>query len=80
MFDTQDKVVSGIIGDGGTLSQRTKEFTLDHGKMDITADLFDEDALIIENNQAHKVSLCNQDIFYCIIHKGNQDQAHRSGL
>ena len=61
MFDTQDKVVSGIIGDGGTLSQRTKEFTLDHGKMDITADLFDEDALIIENNQAHKVSLCNQE-------------------
>lgn len=29
--------------------------------LDITADLFDDDALIIENNQAHKVSLCNQE-------------------
>ena len=29
--------------------------------LDITADLFDDDALIIENNQAHKVLLCNQE-------------------
>lgn len=59
-FDTDNKITSAIIGDGGTLSVRTKEYPLNHGVMDITADLFDEDALIIENNQAHKVSLCNQ--------------------
>lgn len=29
--------------------------------MDITADLFDEDALIIEHDQAHRVSLCDPD-------------------
>ena len=60
-FDTEHKITASIIGNGGTLSARTKEYTLNHGMMDITADLFDEDALIIENNQAHKVSLCNQE-------------------
>lgn len=58
-FDTNDKVTASIIGNGGTLSTRTKEYRLDHGMMDITADLFDEDALIVENNQAHRVSLCD---------------------
>lgn len=59
LFDTNDKITSSIIGNGGTLSTRTKEYCLDHGMMNLTADLFDEDALIIENNQAHKVALCN---------------------
>lgn len=58
-FDTSDKITAAIIGDGGTLSQRTKEYALKDGMMELTADLFDEDALIIENNQAHKVSLCD---------------------
>lgn len=61
LFDTDSKITSAIIGNGGTLSARTKEYPLHHGMMDISADLFDEDALIIENNQAHKVSLCNQE-------------------
>ena len=60
-FDTDDKITAAIIGNGGTLSERTKEYPLNHGMMDITADLFDMDALIIENNQAHKVSLCNPE-------------------
>lgn len=58
-FDTDNKITAAIIGNGGTLSARTKEYALNNGMMEITADLFDEDALIIENNQAHKVSLCN---------------------
>lgn len=61
LFDTDDKITASIIGNGGTLSPRTKEYALNNGMMDITADLFDEDALIIENNQAHKVSLCDKD-------------------
>lgn len=60
-FDAGNKITSGIIGEGGTLSSRTKEYTLKDGLMDITAGLFDEDALIIENNQAHKVSLCDRE-------------------
>ena len=58
-FDTNDKITAAIIGNGGTLSARTKKYALKDGMMDITADLFDEDALIIEHNQAHKVSLCD---------------------
>ena len=61
LFDVDDKITAAIIGDGGTLSARTKEYALKNGMMDIMADLFDEDALIIENNQAHKVSLCGRD-------------------
>lgn len=60
-FDTQDKITAAIIGNGGTLSARTKEYALKDGMMDITAGLFDEDALIIENGQAHKVSLCDKE-------------------
>lgn len=59
-FDTDHKIIASIIGNGGTLSARTKEYVLKDGKMDLTADLFDEDALIIENDQAHKVSLCDR--------------------
>lgn len=61
LFDTDNKITASIIGNGGTLSARTKEYTLKGGMMDITADLFDEDALIIENGQAHRVSLCGPD-------------------
>lgn len=60
-FDTDNKITAAFIGNGGTLSERTKEYVLKGGMMDITADLFDEDALIIENGQAHKVSLCNPE-------------------
>ena len=61
LFDEKDKITSGIIGNGGTLSARTKDFILQDGMMDITADLFDEDALIIEHDQAHSVALCDSE-------------------
>lgn len=59
-FDAKNKITSGIIEEGGALSRRTKEYALKDGYMDITADLFDEDALIIEKDQAHRVSLCDR--------------------
>lgn len=59
LFDTEDKIVSGVVGKGSMLTERTKEFILRDKMMDITADLFDDDALVIEHNQAHKVSLCD---------------------
>lgn len=61
LFDAEDKMTSATIGAGGTLSTHTKEYVLKGGMMDITADLFDGDALIIENNQAHTVSLCDRE-------------------
>ncbi len=59
LFDTEDRIVSGVVGKGSMLTERTKEFILRDKMMDITADFFDDDALVIEHNQAHKVSLCD---------------------
>ena len=61
LFDEKDTIIASVIGDHGTLSSRKKAYTLNNGYMNITADLFDEDALVVEDNQAHKVSLCNQE-------------------
>ena len=61
LFDEKDTIIASVIGDHGTLSSRKKAYTLNNGYMNITVDLFDEDALIVEDNQAHKVSLCNQE-------------------
>ena len=59
LFDTKDKLVSSIVGENSTLTERTKEYALRDGMMNITADLFDVDTLILEQNQAHEVSLCD---------------------
>ena len=59
LFDTKDKIISSIVGAGSLLSERTKEYALRDGMMDITEGLFDEDALVIEQDQAHRVSLCD---------------------
>jgi galactose mutarotase-like enzyme len=61
-FDNEaDTLIASVIGKGGTLSSRKKAYSLDNGYMNITKHLFDDDALIIEENQAHKVSLCTPD-------------------
>ncbi len=57
-FDTDKDIVSGVL-QGGVLSERTKLHGLTDGYLKITEDLFSEDALIIEGNQAHEVSLCD---------------------
>ena len=59
LFDTKEKIVSSVVGTGSLLSERTKEYALRDGMLDITEGLFDEDALVIERDQAHKVSLCD---------------------
>lgn len=62
LIDARDNtIISSEIGENGTLLLRKKGYVLKSGYMNITKNLFDEDALIIENNQAHKVSLCNKD-------------------
>ncbi len=60
LFDTNDTIISGVIGNNGTLSLRKKAYALNNGYLNITADLFDDDALIVEDNQAHRVSLCDK--------------------
>ncbi len=60
LFDTSDTIISDVIGNNGALSLRRKAYVLNNGYMNITADLFDDDALIVEDNQAHRVSLCDK--------------------
>lgn len=59
LFDTRDKIISSVVGTGSLLSERTKEYALRDGTLEITESLFAEDALVIEHDQAHKVSLCD---------------------
>jgi galactose mutarotase-like enzyme len=60
--DAKEVLLSSVIGKGGTLTSRKKAYALnDGGYMNITDNLFDDDALIIEDHQAHEVSLCTPD-------------------
>lgn len=61
LFDTKKTLIASVIGDNGTLSSRKKAYALNGGYMKITPNLFDEDALIIENHQAHNVALCDKE-------------------
>lgn len=55
---TNSDIVSSVIGEGGVLNGTQKKYMLVDGVLPITEDLFDDDALVIENSQAKKVSLC----------------------
>lgn len=56
-FDTADKIVSSMLGEGGLLTNEKKTYALNNGVLAVTKDLFDNDALVVEGNQAHEVSL-----------------------
>lgn len=60
-FDVKDRVISTMIGRDGLASDVKKEYALEDGVLPITEHLFDEDALIIENDQAHSVALMTGD-------------------
>lgn len=60
-FDTKGPMVSSLIGEGGLLISGKKEYPLDHHEMKIVENLFEEDALVMEHDQAHEVSLVDPD-------------------
>ena len=59
LFDANE-VTAGILRNG-LMSNETVVYSLDNGYMWITEHLFDNDALVIENDQAHKVALVKPD-------------------
>lgn len=59
-FDTKEKVVAGIL-QNGLMSKEQVTYPLENGYLQITEHLFDKDALVIEENQAHQVSLIKPD-------------------
>ena len=60
-FGDADEVVSTRIGEKGLVNGFMDVYELTDGKLTITENLFDHDALIIENNQTNKVALCKKD-------------------
>ena len=59
-LDAEEKVaVSTLLG--GLADGRTVEYKLDKGMIPVTEHLFDGDALVIEHDQAHSVSLVKPD-------------------
>ena len=59
-FDTDEPLTVGIL-ENGVLSERQKTLTLENGTYPVTNDLFDDDALIIENDQAHNVAILDSE-------------------
>ncbi len=59
-FDTDAPLASDVIEDG-LIGEALKEYGLEDGYLKITDDLFDGDALVMEKDQAHEVSLCLPD-------------------
>lgn len=60
-FDTDESVVSTRLSGNGLATEARDEYLLQKGYLPITSDLFDRDALVIENDQAHQVALCRED-------------------
>lgn len=60
-FDKKDGLMYGLLNDDGLLEYDSNYITLDNGVLPIDEHLFDNDALIIENNQTHGVALCGPD-------------------
>jgi len=59
-FDAKGPLVSDVIEEG-LIGETLKEYALEDGYLKIASGLFDGDALIMENGQAHEVSLCLPD-------------------
>ncbi|MCR5101952.1 MAG: aldose 1-epimerase family protein [Butyrivibrio sp.] len=55
-FDTNENLISGILKDG-LVSGEEKMLTLVDNELTLSPEMFDDDALIIENNQAHDITL-----------------------
>ena len=56
-FDTCEPLTASVLDENGTVFERTKVLELTDGMLQITDSLFDEDALIVEHDQAHKIAL-----------------------
>ena len=64
-LDTDKAITYGLICDGGLLEKDDNLLKVDEdGYCQIDEHMFDKDALIIENRQASKVSLCTPCLLY----------------
>lgn len=57
--DADEIKVTELDMESGLLTGESRNLKLEEGYLQVAEDLFDKDALIIENNQTHQVSLCD---------------------
>ena len=57
-FDTDKDIYYSLVNGKGLVEQENLMLPTEKGIVPVTAGMFDKDALIIENHQAHSVSLC----------------------
>ncbi|MGN1181001.1 MAG: aldose 1-epimerase family protein [Suilimivivens sp.] len=60
-FGDLDEIISTRLGEQGLVTGCMDVYGLTDGKLALTENLFDHDALIIEDNQTKEVSLCKKD-------------------
>lgn len=60
-FDTDKDLTYSKLSENGLVYKKDNVLATSGGKMQITEHLFDEDALVVEGNQAHSVALCKPD-------------------
>ncbi|MBO5055122.1 MAG: aldose 1-epimerase family protein [Lachnospiraceae bacterium] len=60
-FGDVDEVVSSRIGENGLVTGCMDVYGLTDGKLALTENLFDHDALVIEDNQTKEAALCKKD-------------------
>lgn len=60
-FGDVDEVVSSRIGENGLVTGCMDVYGLTDGRLALTENLFDHDALVIEDNQTQEAALCKKD-------------------
>jgi galactose mutarotase-like enzyme len=60
-FDSDKNLVYSKLSENGLVYKKDNILETNGGKMQITENLFDEDALVVEGGQVHRVSLCKPD-------------------
>lgn len=60
-FGEVDEIISTRIGESGLVTGCMDVYSLTGGRLALTENLFDHDALVIEDNQTNEVSLCKKD-------------------
>lgn len=60
-FDTDKNLTYSKLSENGLVYKKDNVLATNGGKMQVTGHLFDEDALVVEGGQAHRISLCRPD-------------------
>lgn len=60
-FQDKDSIVSSRLDENGLVIKDKEEFRLENGYLKVTEHLFDKDALVLENDQVHSISLVMPD-------------------